>query len=243
MAATDEKRCPVSQAEVAEMASCRAEGDIFSVGGDSQHLQAAIRAPRRIGIRATDRGRPAARLQWSRQLRPVSSRFQSSQGPCPCCVMRRFQEVRSRNLSMEKEGTMKKLFSVGVLCALAIGLVAVPGAVAKKGPKLVGGAVTGNVASNSGCRKDRDITFAWVNGAVVTPATGTAITGSNGDYTATVSRPTDTAPTATSVILRATVAQEFRKVGSKKKGKKNKKGRQFSCQSFSGDSPAVTLVP
>jgi hypothetical protein len=162
---------------------------------------------------------------------------------------------------MKKEGTMKKLLSAGVVCALAIGLVAVPGAVAKKGPKLVGGAVsvnvapnplpnatttvtvTGNVASNSGCRKDRDITFAWVNGAIVTPATGTAITGSNGDYTATVSRPTDTAPTTTSVILRATVAQEFRKVGSKKKGKKDKKGRQFNCLAFSGDSPAVTLVP
>jgi hypothetical protein len=157
---------------------------------------------------------------------------------------------------------MKKLISAAAVCAVAVGLVAVPGALAVKSPKLVGGTVsvnvtpnplpdatttvtaTGNVASNSSCRKDRDVTFSWVNGSTVTPATGAATTGPNGNYTATVSRPTDTSTTALSgVVLRANVAQTFRKVGSKKKGKKNKKGRQFNCVAFTGDSSTVTLIP
>jgi hypothetical protein len=157
---------------------------------------------------------------------------------------------------------MKKLISACAVCAVAVAAVAVPSALGVKSPKVVFGTVSvnvtpnplpnatttvtasGNLASNSGCRKDRDLTFVWVNTTtlVVTPATGTAITGSNGNYTATVSRPTDTAPTTTSVILRATVAQEFRRVGSKKKGKKDKKGRRFDCRSFTGDSAPVTLT-
>jgi hypothetical protein len=155
---------------------------------------------------------------------------------------------------------MRKLLSACAVLAVAVGLVVAPGAGAVKSPKSVYGSVslnvtpnplpnatstvtaTGNVASNSNCRKDRDITFAWVNGATITPATGSAETRSNGDYTATVSRPTETAPGTTSIVLRATAAQEKRKVGSKKKGKKKKKGRKFICEQISGDS-TVTLIP
>jgi len=157
---------------------------------------------------------------------------------------------------------MKKLISACAVCALAVGLVAVPSAMGVKSPKQVGGAgsitvtpnplpnttttatVSGNVASSSGCRKDRTIHFAWVNGTTVGPDLGVvATTRSNGDYTATVPRPTDTAPTTTSVTLRATVDALTRKVGSKKKGKKTKKGRVFNCMTFTSDSAAVTLTP
>jgi hypothetical protein len=156
---------------------------------------------------------------------------------------------------------MRKLISAAAVCAVAVGLVAVPNALGVKSAKQVGGTVSvnvtpnplpdavttvtasGNVASNSSCRKGRTISFAWVNGSTVTPATGTATSGNNGDYTATVSRPLDLSTAASGVVLRATVAQTYRKVGSKKKGKKNKKGRQFNCLSFSGDSATVSLVP
>jgi hypothetical protein len=156
---------------------------------------------------------------------------------------------------------MRKLITACAVCAVAVGLVAVPGAVAVKSPKQVGGTVSvnvtpnplpnatttvtasGNVGSNSGCRKDRTVHFFWVSGTTVGPEVGSAMTGPNGDFTATLPRPTDTAPATTSVTLRATVDQLTRKVGSKKKGKKDKKGRQFSCLALSGDSPAVTLTP
>jgi hypothetical protein len=158
--------------------------------------------------------------------------------------------------------TMRKLISACAVCAVAVGLVAVPSALGVKSPKQVGGTsslsvtpnplpnatttvtASGNVASSSGCRKDRTVHFAYVNGTTVGPDLGvTATTGSNGDYTASLPRPTDTAPTTTSVVLRATVDPLTRKVGSKKKGKKTKKGRVFNCLTFTGDSAAVTLTP
>ena len=84
--------------------------------------------------------------------------------------------------------------------------------------------------------------FSNVNGTtgVVTPLATTAITGPNGDYTAVLPKPTDTAPA--SVTLQATVDQSIRKVGSKKKGKKAKKGRQFICLEITGQSVPITVA-
>ena len=159
---------------------------------------------------------------------------------------------------------MRKLISACAVCAMAVGLVVAPGALGKKGTKNVGGTVSvsvtpstfttgdttvttatvsGNVASSSNCRKDRTVRFAYVNGTTVTPLAATAVTRPNGDYTATVPRPADTNPPTTSVALRATVDAAIRKVGSKKKGKKTKKGRAFNCLAITGDSAAVTLTP
>jgi hypothetical protein len=160
---------------------------------------------------------------------------------------------------------MKKLISACAVCAVAVGVVAAPSALGVKSAKQVGGTVsvnvtpntfttgdtavtsatvTGNVASNSSCRKDRTIHFAWVNGTTVGPDLGVvATTRSNGDYTATVPRPTDTNPPTTTVTLRATVDPVTRKVGSKKKGKKHKKGRAFNCLAITGDSAPVTIAP
>jgi hypothetical protein len=162
---------------------------------------------------------------------------------------------------------MKKLLGATAVCAAAIGLVVAPGAGAAKGgipnvgPKQVPGTVsvavtpttvtsttttvtaTGNVFANSSCRKDRTVRFAYVNGTTVTALSQTAVTGPNGDYTVTLPKPTDTNPTTSSVTLRATVDQAFRKVGGKKKHKRNKKGRQFNCMEASGTSGAIAIAP
>jgi hypothetical protein len=165
---------------------------------------------------------------------------------------------------------MKKLLSACGVLALAIGLVVAPGAVAKKGPKQVYGtvsvnvtptsfttgdtsvteaSVSGNVASNSNCRKFRHITFEWVDGAgVVLPSPLNPIavetdTGPNGDFSATIPRPNVTNPPQTTPIyLRATAEFTVRKVGSKKK-RKTKKGRAFHCMEISGLSGPVTILP
>lgn len=156
---------------------------------------------------------------------------------------------------------MRKLMITIALGALAAGLLAAPSAIAVKAPKPVAGTVsvavtpttitpavtsvtaTGNVKANSGCRKDRTVRFAYVNTdtGAVTPLAEIALTGSNGDYTAVLPRPTDSAPAT--VVLRATVDQVTRKVGSKKKGKKNKKGRQFNCLETTADSAPLTISP
>jgi hypothetical protein len=159
---------------------------------------------------------------------------------------------------------MKKLITACAVCAMTVGLVVAPGALGKKSAKNVGGTVSvtvtpssfttgdatvttatvsGNVASSSSCRKDRTVHFAYVNGATVTPLAETAVTRPNGDYTATVPKPADTNPPTSSVVLRATVDQLTRKVGSKKKGKKTKKGRAFNCLSITGDSAPLTIAP
>jgi hypothetical protein len=159
---------------------------------------------------------------------------------------------------------MRRLISACAVCAVAVGLVAVPNALGVKSAKQVGGTVSvsvtpttfttgdttvttatvsGTVASSSNCRKDRTVHFAYVNGATVTPLAETAVTKGNGAYTATVPRPTDTNPPTTSVTLRATVDAAIRKVGSKKKGKKTKKGRAFNCLSITGDSAPITIAP
>ena len=152
---------------------------------------------------------------------------------------------------------MKKLISATAVCALAIGLVAAPGALGVKSPKLVSGtvsvgvspvplpnetttvAVTGNLASSSSCRSGRTIHFFWVSNGLAGSEVGGAITGSNGDFSATLPRPTDTFPTTSGVSLRTTVDQVTRKVGSKKKGKKTKKGRAFECLSVTADVPVA----
>ena len=154
---------------------------------------------------------------------------------------------------------MKKLLGGAAVCALTVGLVAAPGASAVKAPKQVSGTVSvsatpttitptttsvtasGNVASNSGCRKDRIVRFAYVNGTTVTPLAETAETRSNGNYSVVLPKPTDLAPAT--VLLRATVDQQVRKVGSKKKGKKAKKGRKFNCLQLTADSSALTITP
>jgi hypothetical protein len=156
---------------------------------------------------------------------------------------------------------MRKLISACAVCAMAIGLVVVPNAFGVKSAKQVGGTVSvnvtpttvdtttttlaasGNVASNSSCRKDRTVHFAYVNGTTTTPLAETATTRSNGSYTATVPKPADTNPPTTSVVLRATVDPQTRKVGSKKKGKKTKKGRAFNCLQITGDSAPITIAP
>jgi hypothetical protein len=156
---------------------------------------------------------------------------------------------------------MKKLISACAVCAMAVGLVAVPNALGVKSAKQVGGTVSvtaspttieattttvaasGSVASNSGCKKDRTVHFAYVNGATVTPLAETATTKGNGAYTATLPKPTDTNPPTTSVVLRATVDPLTRKVGSKKKGKKTKKGRAFNCLQITGDSAPIAIAP
>lgn len=151
---------------------------------------------------------------------------------------------------------MRKLITATAVCALAVGLTAAPGAVAKKAPKQVGGtagvvatpstvtaetatiAVGGNVAASSGCRKDRTLRFSYVNSlGVETPLAVTAETRGNGDYAATLPKPVDAAPAT--VTLKATVDPAVRKVGSKKKGKKKKKGRAFNCLEIQG---AATLT-
>jgi hypothetical protein len=156
---------------------------------------------------------------------------------------------------------MRKLISAGAVCAVVVGLVAVPNALGVKSAKQVGGTVTvgvtpttvdattttlaasGSVASNSGCKKDRTVHFAYVNGATVTPLAETATTKGNGAYSATLPKPTDTNPPTTSVVLRATVDPVTRRVGSKKKGKKTKKGRTFNCLTFTGDSAPIAIAP
>lgn len=148
---------------------------------------------------------------------------------------------------------MRKLLTATAVCALAVGLTVAPGAIAKKGPKQVGGAasvvatpstvtadtttiaVSGNVAASSNCRKDRTVHFSYVNSlGVETPLAVTAETRSNGNYTATLPKPTDAAPAT--VTLKATVDPAVRKVGSKKKGKKTKKGRVFNCLEIQGQA-------
>jgi hypothetical protein len=162
---------------------------------------------------------------------------------------------------MERNPIMRKLISACAVCAVAVGLVVVPNALGVKSAKQVGGTVTvavtpttvdattttvtasGTVASNSNCRKDRTIHFSYVNGATITPLAETATTKGNGAYTATLPKPTDTNPPTASVVLRATVDPAVRKVGSKKKGKKTKKGRAFNCLQITGDSAPIAIAP
>jgi hypothetical protein len=151
--------------------------------------------------------------------------------------------------------TMKKLATASIVCLLALGTVVVSGAGAVKAPKQVFGTVSvtvspnpvpagttsvaasGNVATNSSCRKDRTVSLAYSG----SPATviGTAETRPNGNYTAT-NLPL---PATSGETLVATLDDVYRKVGGKKKGKKVKKGRRFHCNPVQGQSAPVVLTP
>jgi len=157
---------------------------------------------------------------------------------------------------------MRKLVTASVVCALAIGLTAVPGAIGKKSVKQVQSFVTlsatpasdpttgattdvtvsGNVKANSSCRKNRTVHFAYLIGGIAGPEVGTpATTRSNGDFSATL--PPSPLVDGTAQV-RATVDQTPRtkKIKGKKKGanKGKKKGktkkRKFNCLSGYGDS-------
>jgi hypothetical protein len=154
---------------------------------------------------------------------------------------------------------MKKLLGATAVCALAIGLVVAPGAGAVKSTKEVFGTVSvsvtpstvsaaaptnltvsGNVKSNSGCRKNRVVRFAYVVGATGPDISAvTVTTGPNGDYTASLPQPT-TGATPASVTLQVTVDDAIRKVGSKKKPK-TKKGRQFHCNDLTASFSPITV--
>jgi hypothetical protein len=156
---------------------------------------------------------------------------------------------------------MKKLMSACAICATAIAVVAVPSALGVKSAKPVGGTVSvsvtpttvdatttsvtasGRVTSNSSCKKGRTVHFSYVNGTTVGPEVGMTTTGSSGKYTVVLPKPTDTNPPTASVVLRATVDQVTRKVGSKKKGQKAKKGRRFDCLQITGDSGPIAIAP
>ena len=144
--------------------------------------------------------------------------------------------------------------------ALAVGLTAAPGALAKKGPKNVGGTVTvvaapsviepttttvavkGNVKANSSCRKGRTVGFSYDDGTGPVALAETAVTKSNGDYKVTLPKPTTAGPGV--VTLTATVEETVRKVkgGSKgkKKGHKKGKAKKFNCLELSGQT-ALTI--
>jgi hypothetical protein len=147
---------------------------------------------------------------------------------------------------------MKKLVGATAVCALAIGLVAAPAA-GVKSPKLVSGSVEvgvepsplpdtsagvnllGNLATSSDCRKDRTVHFSWISNGVAGPQASSAVTRPNGDLAASLPRPTQTSTTTPSVTLHTTVDAVSRTVGSKKKGKKAKRGRRFECLGLTAD--------
>ena len=153
---------------------------------------------------------------------------------------------------------MRKLLTASAVCVAVVGLTVAPAATGKAPPKQVSGSVTlsaspttveptttavtvtGNVKSTSGCRKDRTVRFQYVSGTgVVTPSAVTAVTSDNGDFTATLAPPPTNADGTT--VVQATVDQIVRKVGSKKKGKKAKKGRRFDCLAI-GPTSSNTLT-
>jgi hypothetical protein len=161
---------------------------------------------------------------------------------------------------------MRKRLTTIALGSLIACIAVVPGALGNnghgpkgpKGPKQAPGSVSlaaspstvtpttstisvnGNVRATSGCRKDRTVQFSYLGSGGTTALPITAATGPNGDFTATLPRPTDAAPAT--VTLQATAGQADRKVGSAKKGKKSKKGRKITCLSGTGQT-TLTVVP
>jgi hypothetical protein len=149
---------------------------------------------------------------------------------------------------------MKRLISAAAVCAVATGLAAVPGAVAKAGPKVVPAAITvsespnpvtagaqvaasGNLASKITCAKYRLVTLEWVDATQTATPAGTATTGPTGSYANNVTAPT----TPGSYVLRATVTETDRTVGGKHK--KHKKGRRFVCSGATASTGTVTVDP
>jgi hypothetical protein len=147
---------------------------------------------------------------------------------------------------------MKRLISAAAVCAVATGLVAIPGAVAKPAPKTVPAAITvnespnpvtagtavtasGNLASRITCAKYRLVTLEWVDATQVATPAGTATTGPTGDYSTTFNAPA----AAGTYTLRASVTEGDRTVGGKHK--KHKKGRRFVCGGATASTAPVTV--
>ncbi len=155
---------------------------------------------------------------------------------------------------------MRKLPVAIAVGVLAVSLAAAPTVIAKpgpKGPKNVGGTITvvatpstietttttvaasGNVKANSSCRKNRTVRFSYVDSAGTTVLTETAVTGPNGDYSATLPKPTTTGPATVNLV--ATVDEAVRRTKGQSKGKGKKKGhgkkaKKFNCLSATGQS-------
>jgi hypothetical protein len=153
---------------------------------------------------------------------------------------------------------MRKLSIAIAVGVLAVSLAAAPAVVAKKGPKDVGGtvtvtatpstielttttvAVTGNVQSSSSCRKNRTVRFSYVDsGGASTALTETAVTKPNGDYSATLPKPTTVGPTTVNLVATVDAAVRTTKGSSKgkKKGHKKGKAKKFNCLSLTGQTP------
>ena len=159
---------------------------------------------------------------------------------------------------------MRKLVSAIAVGALAVGLTAAPGALAKKSVKQVQSNVTvsatpivdatttattavtvsGNVKANSSCRKNRTVHLYYVVNGVQGAEVGTVETRSNGDFDASLAPPSPL--TDGQAQVRAVVEQTFRTktIKGKKKGalKGKKKGatnkRKFNCLEGSADTNA-----
>jgi hypothetical protein len=156
---------------------------------------------------------------------------------------------------------MRKSISALAVCGLVVGLVAVPGALAKPGaktPKTHGGTVglvapspavgatsttaSGNVFSQASCRKNRTVHLTLTNadGSSAAPEV-VATTGPNGDYSATVAVPAPVAPATTATYtLTANVDQAIRKSG-KSKGK-SKRARKHICAALTSAPVTVTAT-
>lgn len=151
---------------------------------------------------------------------------------------------------------MRKI-AIGIVTgALTLGMVAAPAVIAKKGPKDVGGTVTvvpnpsviepatttveveGTISTNSSCKKNRTVRFAYDDGTGPVALVETAVTKSNGKYEATLPKPVNVGPATVNLI--ATVDETVRKTkGSskgKKKGHKKGKARKFTCLEISGQA-------
>jgi hypothetical protein len=147
---------------------------------------------------------------------------------------------------------MRKLPIAIAVGALAVSVAAVP-AIAKPGPKgaknvvstitLVASpttiepttetvAVSGNIKANSSCRKNRTVHFSYEDENGTTALTETAVTGPNGDYSATLPKPTTTVPVPASVTLVATVDEALRVTKGQSKGKGKKKGHKKKAKKF-----------
>ncbi len=158
---------------------------------------------------------------------------------------------------------MRRVLTCVALGSVVACVAAAPAALgtkghAPKGPKLASGSVSltatpstvttaittvsasGNVMATSGCRKSRTVQFSYVGSGGTTPLPVIAVTGPNGDFAASLPKPTDAAPAT--VTLQATATEADRKVGSAKKGRKPKKGRRITCLSATGQT-TLTVAP
>jgi hypothetical protein len=151
---------------------------------------------------------------------------------------------------------MRKLPIAIAVGALAVSLAAAPAVVAKKGPKDVGGTVTvtatpstielttttvavsGNVQAGSSCRKNRTVRFSYVDSTGTTALTETAVTKPNGDYSATLPKPTTTGPSTATLVATVDQAVRTNKGSSKgkKKGHKKGKAKKFNCLEITGQT-------